>query len=288
MVVVHLPVQIRPSGERHDDWRQCLTHWMGVGMPMRIFVLEQWYVHAFVCLAHSFSWHHHIHALFLYSISNIKTTQFGIFDADAGFKGGEMPNLRDASSLARSVLQPGNKLLAAGYCLYSSTTMLVFTLGGGTHGFTLDPSIQEFVLTHPNMKIPSRGNIYSCNEAYSEGWDGNFQRYLRNLKSGKGETRQRYTQRYIGSMVGDVHRTLTYGGLYCYPSDTDEHPKGQLQLVYKSAPMAYILEHAGGKATNGKINLLDVQPGYVHERSPCFMGSPEDMDELMTYMSNDA
>ncbi|KAL3771312.1 hypothetical protein ACHAWU_005780 [Discostella pseudostelligera] len=214
-------------------------------------------------------------------------TVFGIFDADAGFKGGEMPNLRDASSLARSVLQPGNKLLAAGYCLYSSTTMLVFTLGGGTHGFTLDPSIQEFVLTHPNMKIPSRGNIYSCNEAYSEGWDGNFQRYLRNLKSGKGETGQRYTQRYIGSMVGDVHRTLTYGGLYCYPSDTDEHPKGQLQLVYKSAPMAYILEHAGGKATNGKINLLDVQPGYVHERSPCFMGSPEDMDELMTYMSND-
>ena len=243
--------------------------------------------HVFVCLAHSFSWHHHIHALFLYSISNIKTTQFGIFDADAGFKGGEMPNLRDASSLARSVLQPGNKLLAAGYCLYSSTTMLVFTLGGGTHGFTLDPSIQEFVLTHPNMKIPSRGNIYSCNEAYSEGWDGNFQRYLRNLKSGKGETGQRYTQRYIGSMVGDVHRTLTYGGLYCYPSDTDEHPKGQLQLVYKSAPMAYILEHAGGKATNGKINLLDVQPGYVHERSPCFMGSPEDMDELMTYMSNE-
>lgn len=198
-----------------------------------------------------------------------------------------MPNLRDASSLARSVLQPGNKLLAAGYCLYSSTTMLVFTLGGGTHGFTLDPSIQEFVLTHPNMKIPSRGNIYSCNEAYSEGWDTKFQKYLRNLKTGKGETGQRYTQRYIGSMVGDVHRTLTYGGIYCYPADTDEHPQGQLQLVYKSAPMAYILEHAGGKATNGKMNLLKVQPGYVHERSPCFMGSPEDMDELMKCMSDD-
>lgn len=212
-------------------------------------------------------------------------TVFGVFDADAGFKGGETPDLRDAASLSRAVLQPGNKLLAAGYCLYSSTTMLVFSLGGGTHGFTLDQTINEFVLTHPNMKIPKRGNIYSCNEAYSEGWDDNFNRYLKTLKTGNGETGQRYTQRYIGSMVGDVHRTLMYGGIFCCPADTEVHHKGNLQLVYKSAPMAYIIEHAGGMATDGDVNLLSVQPNYVHERSPAYMGSWEDMSEMMSYMA---
>jgi len=245
---------------------------------------------------------------------NSLNLQFGVFDADAGFKGGETPDLRDAASLSRAVLQPGNKLLAAGYCLYSSTTMLVFSLGGGTHGFTLDQTINEFVLTHPNMKIPKRGNIYSCNEAYSEGWDDNFNRYLKTLKTGNGETGQRYTQRYIGSMVGDVsccvdgscirlrlllnlnthsdsnantqvHRTLMYGGIFCCPADTEVHHKGNLQLVYKSAPMAYIIEHAGGMATDGDVNLLSVQPNYVHERSPAYMGSWEDMSEMMSYMA---
>ncbi|KAK1737371.1 fructose-1,6-bisphosphatase [Skeletonema marinoi] len=214
-------------------------------------------------------------------------TVFGVFDADAAFPRGEIPDMKDTASLARAVLQPGNSLLAAGYCMYSSTTILVFTLGGGTHGFTLDPTINEFVLTHPNMKIPKRGNIYSCNEAYSEGWDDNFKQYLKTIKTGKGESGQRYTQRYIGSMVGDVHRTLMYGGIFCCPSDTEVHHNGNLQLVYKSAPMAYILEHAGGKSTNGENNLLSVKPERVHQRSPCFMGSPEDMDELMTYMSGE-
>mmetsp|Transcript_21053 Transcript_21053/g.42987 ORF Transcript_21053/g.42987 Transcript_21053/m.42987 type:complete len:506 (+) Transcript_21053:169-1686(+) len=215
-------------------------------------------------------------------------TVFGVFDADAGFQGGEFPDPSDEASLARAVLQPGNKLLAAGYCLYSSTTILVFTLGGGTHGFTLDPTINEFVLTHPNMKIPKRGNIYSANECYSEGWDENFKKYLKTLKTGTGETGQRYTQRYIGSMVGDVHRTLMYGGIFCCPADSEVHHKGNLQLVYKSAPMAYILKHAGGKSSNGELNLLAVPPKHVHERSPCFMGSPDDMDELMKYIGKNA
>ena len=214
-------------------------------------------------------------------------TVFGVFDADAAFPRGESPDMKDATSLTRAVLQPGNNLLAAGYCMYSSTTILVFTLGGGTHGFTLDPTINEFVLTHPNMKIPKRGNIYSCNEAYSEGWDDKFKEYLKTIKTGNGETKQRYTSRYIGSMVGDVHRTLMYGGIFCCPADTEVHTNGNLQLVYKSAPMAYILEHAGGKSTNGENNLLSVKPERVHQRSPCFMGSPEDMDELMTYISGD-
>jgi len=216
-------------------------------------------------------------------------TVFGVFDADGGFKGGETPDLRDAASLSRAVLQPGNQLLAAGYCLYSSTTMLVFSLGGGTHGFTLDKSINEFVLTHPNMKIPERGNIYSANEAYSEGWDEKFKGYLKRIKTGRGRTGQRYTQRYIGSMVGDVHRTLMYGGIFCCPSDNEVHPKGNLQLVYKSAPMAYILEHAGGKAiADGNNELLSVQPTSVHERNPCFMGSPEDVDELTAHLRGGA
>ena len=214
-------------------------------------------------------------------------TVFGVFDADAAFPRGEIPDVRDTASLSRAVLQPGNNLLAAGYCMYSSTTILVVTLGGGTHGFTLDPTINEFVLTHPNMKIPKRGNIYSCNEAYSEGWEDGLKEYLKTIKTGKGETGQRYTQRYIGSMVGDVHRTLMYGGIFCCPSDTEVHHNGNLQLVYKSAPMAYILEHAGGKSTNGVDDLLSVKPERVHQRSPCFMGSPQDMDELMTYMSEE-
>ena len=212
-----------------------------------------------------------------------------MFDADAGFRGGESPDLRDASSLSRAVLQPGNKLLAAGYCLYSSTTMLVFTLGGGTHGFTLDTSINEFVLTHPNMRIPSRGSIYSCNESYSEGWSPEFRRYLSDIKGGRGQSGERYTQRYIGSMVGDVHRTLMYGGLFACPADDDVHPRGSLQLVHKSAPMAFLIEHAGGKSADdgrggGGSSLLDVVPSRVHERCPCFMGSPDDMDELTGYL----
>ena len=167
-------------------------------------------------------------------------------------------------------------------------------------------------------------------EAYSEGWDEKFKSYLKMLKTGKGETGQRYTQRYVGLIVGDVsieyclfkccvsydmiafrnpkieycqklttansftkiktmlhqvHRTLMYGGIFCCPSDTEVHHKGNLQLVYKSNPMVYILEHARGKATNGYVDLLSVQPDYVHERSPCFMGSREDMDEMMKHLS---
>jgi hypothetical protein len=148
--------------------------------------------------------------------------KFGIYDADAaglrydgdgtsdgGNDAGDAR--RDGSSSSsssclpsRSVMQPGSDLLAAGYCLYSSTTMLVFTLGGGTHGFTLDTATNEFVLTHPNMRIPNRGNIYSCNESYVDGWDGRFREYLSAIKNGRGVTGRRYTQRYIGSMVGDV------------------------------------------------------------------------------------
>lgn len=221
-------------------------------------------------------------------------TVFGIFEAgddDEGFDdgidnvvvgGGDGVSKRN-DFMVNSVLQPGRNLVAAGYCLYSSATILVFTMGDGTHGFTLDPQINEFVLTHPNIKIPPRGNVYSCNEANSEDWSDDLKTYVRALKTGKNETGERYALRYIGSMVGDIHRTLMYGGIFFYPSDSI-HPNGNLQLLYKSAPMSYVIEQAGGASTNGKINLLDVCPARVHERSPCFIGSPEDINEMKKYI----
>jgi fructose-1,6-bisphosphatase I len=132
-------------------------------------------------------------------------TVFGVFARGGG-------DSLDEESLLEAVLQPANRMRAAGYCLYSSATVLVFTLGSSVYGFTLDPQIQEFVLTHDELTIPSRGNVYSCNEANSEGWaNENWKAYLKNLKLGRGETKQRYALRYVGSMVGDVHRTLLVG-----------------------------------------------------------------------------
>lgn len=223
-------------------------------------------------------------------------TVFGIFecsdnDDNEGFDdgidnvvvgGGDGVEKRN-DSMVNSVLQPGRNLVAAGYCLYSSATILVFTMGSGTHGFTLDPQINEFVLTHPNIKIPPRGNVYSSNEANSETWSDDLKKYVRALKTGENETNERYASRYIGSMVGDVHRTLMYGGIFFYPSD-EYHPNGNIQLLYKSAPMSYVIEQAGGASTNGDINLLDVCPERVHERSPCFIGSPEDINEMKKYI----
>ena len=177
---------------------------------------------------------------------------------------------------------------AAGYCLYSSATVLVFSLGDGTvQGFTLDQQRQEFILTHPNLTIPKRGTVYSCNEANSAGWDEKspFKRYLQSLKTGKGTTGQRYAHRYVGSMVGDIHRTILYGGLFAYPSDSIDHPNGNLQLLYKTAPMSYIVCAAGGKAIDGETgSLLDLTPERVHQKSPCFIGSADDISEFESYL----
>ena len=206
-------------------------------------------------------------------------TVFGIFKRDSNDKSQTLdPN---------TILQPAKNMRAAGYCLYSSATVLVFTLGEGVYGFTLDPQIQEFVLTHDKLTIPDRGTVYSCNEANSEGWDdeSGWKTYLKKLKLGQGETKTRYAHRYVGSMVGDIHRTLLYGGIFAYPSNTLHKPKGNLQLLYKVAPMAFVVAHAGGKALDEQgDNLLDKQPERIHQKSPCFMGSPGDVDELKTYL----
>merc|ERR1719171_3057708 len=149
-------------------------------------------------------------------------------------------------------LQAGNKLVASGYCLYSAATSFVFSFGGKTcQGFTLDESVGEFVLTQPNMQIPARGKpIYSINEANRWQWDEPLRDYVTALQKGEGQTGKQYTARYLGSMVGDIHRTLLYGGIFGYPADT-KNPNGKLRLLYEGAPMSYLLEQVGGKSPAG-------------------------------------
>lgn len=167
-------------------------------------------------------------------------TIFGVFEHPQNSASDES-DPPSTEQLVSSVLQPAKNMRAAGYCLYSSATVLVFTLGDTVQGFTLDPQINEFVLTHPNLVIPQRGTVYSCNEANSQGWDESFSKYLSALKSGTGESGTRYAHRYVGSMVGDIHRTLLYGGIFAYPADALSHPNGNLQLLYKTAPMAFVM-----------------------------------------------
>lgn len=210
-------------------------------------------------------------------------TIFGIFEqgADAEactIEGAEGLSEKEVSCLV-DTLQPGKKLVAAGYCMYSSSTILVMTMGNGVNGFTLDPNIGEFVLTHPNIQVPKRGKIYSINEANYFDWEPALQEHIQNLKAGKGESGQKYSARYIGSMVGDVHRTLLYGGLFGYPGDA-KNKDGKLRLLYEGAPMSFLLEQAGGKSTTGSQRVMDITPSKVHQRVPVFLGSADDVDEI--------
>mmetsp|Transcript_64840 Transcript_64840/g.103160 ORF Transcript_64840/g.103160 Transcript_64840/m.103160 type:complete len:473 (-) Transcript_64840:84-1502(-) len=188
----------------------------------------------------------------------------------------------DQVSCLAATLQPGKALVAAGYVLYSCSTELVFTLGRGVVGFTLDSSIGEYVLTRPNIEIPSRGKIYSCNEANIENWDEPFQDYIKDIQTGNCETGDKYSLRYIGSMVGDVHRTLLYGGLFAYPADT-KNKDGKLRLLYEAAPMSFLLEQAGGLAITGHSRVMDIPPVSVHQRVPIILGSKEDVEECKKY-----
>lgn len=221
-------------------------------------------------------------------------TVFGVFEGtipsreDFDRDHSQLDERQRTKQFLTSVLQPGKNMKAAGYCLYSSATVLVFSLGthGSVQGFTLDPQLQEFVLTHANLTIPARGTVYSVNEANSaNGWDPGFLKYLWALKTGTGLSQKRYAHRYVGSMVGDIHRTLLYGGLFAYPSDKVLHPHGNLQLLYKIAPMAFVVEKAGGMAISETgQSLLELSPERIHQKSPCFLGSPQDVQELQTYL----
>ncbi|CAG9864820.1 unnamed protein product [Phyllotreta striolata] len=176
------------------------------------------------------------------------------------------------------VLMSGRNVVAAGYALYGTATMLIMSTGNGVHGFMLDPTIGEFILTDYDMKIPKRGNIYSINEGYTHQWSEAIQEYVDNKKNPcKGKP---YNARYVGSMVADVHRTIKYGGIFLYPA-TKAAPKGKLRLMYEAIPMAYVVTNAGGAASNGEIPILDIKPEAIHQRTEVFIGSEEDVDEVL-------
>ena len=172
-------------------------------------------------------------------------------------------------------LQPGYKQEVAGYVVYGSSTILVYTTGHGVHGFTLDPAFGEFLLSHENIQIPKKGRIYSLNEGNYFSWPLGLKNYIKHLQANQFDGKP-YQARYVGSMVADIHRTLLYGGIFIYPGDK-RNKKGKLRLMYECNPMSFIVEAAGGRATDGKKRILEVQPESLHERTPIYIGSEEDV-----------
>ena len=179
-------------------------------------------------------------------------------------------------------LQPGKNLISSGYVVYGASTMFVYTTGNGVNGFTLDPSIGEFILSHPDMKIPSVGSIYSVNEAYANRWDKRIIKYIEYLKNMKDRS---YKSRYIGSLVSDFHRNLLKGGIFLYPADS-KSPTGKLRLLYEANPLSFLIEQAGGKAIDGKRNILEIQPESIHQRTPLFIGSSYEIDLLKDFLKD--
>jgi fructose-1,6-bisphosphatase I len=180
-------------------------------------------------------------------------------------------------------LQCGRRQVAAGYVIYGSSTMLVYATRRGVNGFTLDPSIGEFCLSHPNIKCPETGKIYSVNHGNFFQYDEPVRKYINACQQKTKENGGPYTQRYIGSMVADVHRNLIKGGIFMYPGTKDK-PAGKLRLLYECNPFAFIVEVAGGKATNGQQRILDIQPTSLHQRTGFFVGSRLMMEELESYL----
>jgi len=213
-------------------------------------------------------------------------TIFGIFKEDPDAEciiEGDADNLSESElACLAQTLQPGKNLVCAGYCFYSAATELVVTFGHGVAGFTLDTDVGDYKLTRPSIEIPKRGKIYSCNQANMDQWDKPMQDYITDLQTGKCQTGTKYALRYIGSMVGDVHRTLLYGGIFAYPAD-QKNKNGKLRLLYEGAPMSFLVEQAGGKSITGHSRVMDVPPIGVHQRVPVILGSAEDIDECYGY-----
>ena len=198
-----------------------------------------------------------------------------IFSIHRKVTSGERGTLEDC-------LQKGSRQVAAGYVLYGSSTMLVYTTGTGVHGFTLDPSIGEFILSHPQMTLPNPPRkVYSINEAYYARWSRGQQLLVSHLKTDGG-----FGSRYIGSLVADIHRTLLQGGLFMYPGD-QKKPHGKLRLMYEAAPMAMIVEQAGGRASDGRTDILDIQPEGLHQRTPLYIGSREFVDLAERFLADE-
>ncbi|KAG8746874.1 Fructose-1,6-bisphosphatase [Ceratobasidium sp. 414] len=202
-------------------------------------------------------------------------TIFGIYKVKEGSKG-----------TIDDVLRPGSEMVAAGYTMYGSSANLVLTMGNGVNGYTLDNALGEFILTHPDIKIPPRGKIYSFNEGNSMYFHEPVLKYLESIKYPKGG-KAPYSARYIGSMVADVHRTLLYGGIFGYPDDK-KSKNGKLRILYEAFPMAMLTEQAGGVAITGTGRILDIKPTSIHQRCPVFLGSKEDVEDLAKFYKENA
>jgi fructose-1,6-bisphosphatase I len=183
-------------------------------------------------------------------------------------------------------VQLGRKQVAAGYVLYGSATMLVYTTGAGVHGFTLDPSIGEFLLSHPNMRLPQNPQrIYSVNEGNYAYWSEGQKKLIDHWKGLDGKNKP-FSARYIGSLVADLHRTILYGGIFMYPADA-KNPRGKLRLCYEAAPLGLITEQAGGRASDGERDVLDIEPTSLHDRVPLYMGNKQFVDEAERFLAAD-
>jgi fructose-1,6-bisphosphatase I len=182
------------------------------------------------------------------------------------------------------MIQMGNQQVAAGYVLYGSSTMLVYTTGDGVNGFTLDPSIGEFCLSHPNMKMPEKGRLYAMNEGNINICEEGLRDYIAYCQSSENDYQAPYSGRYIGSLVADFHRNMIKGGIYIYP-ETTTAPEGRLRLLYECNPLAFIAEQAGGLATTGRKRILDIQPQQLHERVPFYIGSKNMVEKAMSYIA---
>ncbi len=187
------------------------------------------------------------------------------------------PEGADFDDPTRWVLQPGRRQIAAGYVVYGSSTVMVYTVGNGVHGFTLDPAVGAFVLSHESIRMPEQGSYYSVNEAYRDNFPQPYIDYLEKMR--RGAFGHAYASRYIGSMVADFHRTLLRGGVFMYPP-TKDFAQGKLRLLYEANPIAMIAEQAGGAASDGKQRILDIQPEGIHQRTPLIVGSQLEMQEF--------
>ncbi|GAX39327.1 fructose-1,6-bisphosphatase [Tolypothrix sp. NIES-4075] len=186
----------------------------------------------------------------------------------------------DLDGQAKDLLTDGRKQIAAGYILYGPSTMLVYTIGKGVHSFTLDPSLGEFILTEENIQIPAHGSVYSVNEGNFWQWDESIREYIRYVHRTEG-----YTARYSGAMVSDIHRILVQGGVFLYPGILPK-PEGKLRLLYESAPLAFVIEQAGGRATTGLVDILDIVPKKLHQRTPLIIGSKQDVAKVESFIQN--
>lgn len=202
-----------------------------------------------------------------------------IFSVHRKITGGIKGNEQD-------LLQKGSRQVAAGYIIYGSSTVLVYTTGEGVHGFTLDPSVGEFFLSHPDIRIPERAKYYSVNEAYTNYWFDGTRKYVEYVKEIDKSTGRPYSLRYIGSLVADFHRNLISGGIFLYPRDrkSTDQPEGKLRLLYEAAPMAMLVKEAGGMAvTDDGRDILDIQPTELHQRVPLIVGSRRDVETAMRF-----